>query len=68
MDNDFATQVEYDEGGLEEKPDRRIWVIVVVVLVVLCCCCVVLGVGGYLLWQNGDQWLGLVNPLLNQLI
>lgn len=68
MDNDFETQVDFDDGMVEEKPDRRLWIILAVVLVVVCCCCLVLGVGGWMLWENGDDWFGLIAPVVNQFI
>jgi hypothetical protein len=42
---------------------NRPLIIVLIVLLVLCCCCVCIASGWYT-WQNGDQWLGALRPLL----
>lgn len=43
---------------LEEpkKKSNTTLIIIIVALVVLCCCCV-MGIVGYLAWNNGDMWL-----------
>jgi hypothetical protein len=42
---------------------NRPLIIVLIVLLVLCCCCLCIASVVYA-WQNGDQWLGALRPLL----
>jgi hypothetical protein len=42
----------------EEPKKSRTGIIIAIVVIVLCCCCLVGGVGGYWLWNNGDQLMG----------
>lgn len=46
------------------QKNRTVWIIVFVVLVVLCLCCLVIGLGGWWLWNNGDELFGLTSTLL----
>jgi hypothetical protein len=41
----------------EPKKNNTTIIIAVVVVVLLCCCCIAV-IGGYWLWNNGDQMLG----------
>ena len=58
-----------DQLDTEEKNgNRKIWIIVAVVLVVLCCCCLLVGLGGWWLWNNGDELFGLTARLLLEFV
>jgi hypothetical protein len=46
---------------------NRTLTIVLVILLVLCLCCICGGGGFWSLWTYGDQWFGLVRPLLTLL-
>jgi hypothetical protein len=52
----------------EKSMDSKVWIIVAVVLVVLCCCCVLAGIGGWWLWNNGDELFGLTAQFITGLI
>ena len=45
-------------GQPEPKKNNTILIVAVIVVVLLCCCCFA-GIGGYWLWNNGDQLLGV---------
>ncbi len=45
--------------GTAEQPKSRKWLIIVAVVVVVCCLCLVFGLGGWYLYNSGDQLLGL---------
>ena len=62
MDQDLGTPIpplEEPYSPPEKKKNLTI-IILVVVLVLLCCCCAIIGLaGGYWLWNNGDNLLGI---------
>jgi hypothetical protein len=42
-------------------------IIGIVVVLLLCCCCI-LGIGGWYLWNNGDQFMKSSGALLSHII
>lgn len=58
MAEEFGEPIAAADGG-----NKRMWIIIAVVVVVLCCCCVAAGLGGWYLWENGDEIFGLANHL-----
>lgn len=43
-------------GQPTPKKSNTGMIITIVVVLLLCCCCI-LGVGGWWLWENGDQFI-----------
>ena len=52
----------------EKNGNSKVWIIVAVVLVVLCCCCVFVSLGGWWLWNNGDDLFGLAARFLLEFV
>ena len=65
MTQDFGTPVSPID---QPKKSNSTLIIVIVVLVVLCCCCAVVAGAAYWAWNNGDQWLGISQQMINLLV
>jgi len=52
-------------GQPEPKKNNTILIVAIIAVILLCCCCFA-AIGGYWMWNNGDQLLG-VSQLANLL-